>query len=320
MKQSSATKTTTELEGSRTPMDALTIIDSVCTGWFTLEFLLRLVFCPSKFQFAKKLQNWIDLLVIIPLYLLLVFERTTLIEVLNTTRVVRIFRFFKLLYDLQILGKTVKASRHQLGLLLLILLIPVIIFSSLTLYAEKSWGTAKSKSLFHSLPNAAWWGVITMTTVGYGDIVPESFAGKVIGGIASICGIIILSTSASVIGSTFSLYYNLAQAQLKIPRKQRNFEVDCQSLPTVLACRTSQTDSMVISNNSDSGYQRSPNRLQICDRNSFVFDSKAIPSPRSPCVCQVSQDPPIPLKQVSSPRPSLPLTRKASIRRDSILV
>lgn len=314
------TKTTTELEGSRIPMDVLTIIDSVCTGWFTLEFLLRLIFCPSKFQFAKKLQNWIDLLVIIPLYLLLVFERSTLIEVLNTTRVVRIFRFFKLLYDLQILGKTVKASRHQLGLLLLILLIPVIIFSSLTLYAEKSWGTGKSKSLFHSLPNAAWWGVITMTTVGYGDIVPESFAGKVIGGIASICGIIILSTSASVIGSTFSLYYNLAQAQLKIPRKQRNFEVDCQSLPTVLACRTSQTDSMVISNNSDSGYQRSPNRLQNCDRNSFVFDSKAMPSPRSPCVCQGSQDPPIPLKQVSSPRPSLPLTRKASIRRDSILV
>lgn len=301
-------------------MDALTIIDSVCTGWFTLEFLLRLVFCPSKFQFTKKLQNWIDLLVIIPLYLLLVFERTTLIEVLNTTRVVRIFRFFKLLYDLQILGKTVKASRHQLGLLLLILFIPVIIFSSLTLYAEKSWGTDKSKPQFHSLPNAVWWGVITMTTVGYGDIVPASFAGKVIGGIASICGIIILSTSASVIGSTFSLYYNLAQAQLKIPRKQRNFEVDCQSLPAVLACRTSQTDSTVISNNSDSGYQRSPNRLQICDRNSFVFDSNAVPSPRSSCACQVSQDPPIPLKQVSSPRPSLPLTRKASIRRDSILV
>lgn len=302
-------------------MDVLTIIDSVCTGWFTLEFLLRLVFCPSKFQFAKQLQNWIDLLVIIPLYLLLVFERTTLIEVLNTTRVVRIFRFFKLLYDLQILGKTLKASRHQLGLLLVILLIPVVIFSSLTLYTEKQWGTDKSKSQFHSLPNAAWWGVITMTTVGYGDIVPASIAGKIIGGIASICGIIILSTSASVIGSTFSLYYNLAQAQLRIPRKERNFEVDYQSLQTVLACRTSQTDSTVISNNSDSGYQRSPNRLQICDRNSFVFDSNAPQLPKSPCACQVSQDPPIPLMQVPPP-PRLPaaLNRKASIRRDSILV
>ena len=194
----------------------------------------------------------------------------TLIEVLNTTRVVRIFRFFKLLYDLQILGKTVKASRYQLFLLLLILLIPVIIFSSLTLYTETLWGTDKSQSQFHSLPNSMWWGIITMTTVGYGDIVPASLAGKIVGDIASICGIIILSTSASVIGSTFSLYYNLAQAQFKIPRKRRTFEVDYQSLQTVLACRTSQTDSTVISNNSDSGYQRSPNRLQICDRNSCV--------------------------------------------------
>ena len=305
----SATKTGTMKVEFSTPMEVLTIIDSVCTGWFTLEFLLRLVFCPSKIQFIKKLQNWIDLLVIIPLYLLLVFERTTLIEVLNTTRVVRIFRFFKLLYDLQILGKTVKASRYQLFLLLLILLIPVIIFSSLALYAESN----------HSLPNWMWWGIITMTTVGYGDIVPASLAGKIIGGIASICGIIILSTSASVIGSTFSLYYNLAQAQLKIPRKRQSFEVDYQTLPAVLACRTSQTDSTVISNNSDSGYQRSPNRPQICDRNSFVFDSNASPSPKSPCSCQLSQDPPVPLKQVF-PRPHGSLSRKASIRRDSILV
>ena len=307
-------------------MEVLTIIDSVCTGWFTLEFLLRLVFCPSKIQFAKKLQNWIDLLVIIPLYLLLVFQRTTLIEVLNTTRVVRIFRFFKLLYDLQILGKTVKASRYQLFLLLLILLIPVVIFSSLALYAETDWGTVKSQAPFHSLPNAMWWGIITMTTVGYGDIVPESLSGKIIGGIASICGIIILSTSASVIGSTFSLYYNLAQAQLKIPRKKRSFEVDYQTLPTVLAFRTSQTDSMVISNNSDSGYHRSPNRLQICERDgcSFVFEtSNDSPFPKSPsCACQVSQDLSIPLRQtVAAPPPTgPPLSRKASIRRDSILV
>lgn len=322
------TETSTKSVGSRTPMEVLTIIDSVCTGWFTLEFLLRLVFCPSKIQFAKKLQNWIDLLVIIPLYLLLVFQRTTLIEVLNTTRVVRIFRFFKLLYDLQILGKTVKASRYQLFLLLLILLIPVVIFSSLALYAETDWATAKSHEIsqFHSLPNAMWWGIITMTTVGYGDIVPESLSGKIIGGIASICGIIILSTSASVIGSTFSLYYNLAQAQLKIPRKKRSFEVDYQTLPTVLAFRTSQTDSMVISNNSDSGYHRSPNRLQICERDgcSFVFEtSNDSPFPKSPsCACQVSQDLSIPLRQtVAAPPPTgPPLSRKASIRRDSILV
>lgn len=322
--QTNYTTEATKYVGSQTPMEVLTIIDSVCTGWFTLEFVLRLVFCPSKIEFAKKPQNWIDLLVIIPLYLLLVFQPTTLIKVLNTTRVVRIFRFFKLLYDLQILGKTVKASRHQLFLLLLILLIPVLTFSSLTLYAETYWGTDKSRPQFNNLPSATWWGIITMTTVGYGDIVPASLAGKIFGGIASICGIIILSTSASVVGSTFSLYYNLAQAQLKIPPKKRSFEVDYQTLPTVLACRTSQTDSMGISNNSDSGYQRSPNRLQVSERDSFVFDpANTPPLPKSPCAFLVSHGPSASSKQVSVTRPSAPpppLSRKASIRRDSILV
>ncbi|EDO48067.1 predicted protein, partial [Nematostella vectensis] len=206
---------------SDVPRYVLMIIDSVCTGWFTLEFLLRLVFCPSKLKFILTLQNWIDLIVIIPLYLMLAMEKSFVLDVLNTMRIVRIFRFFKLLYDLQILTKTVKASRQHLMILLIILMIPVIVFSSLVLYSEKRWGSDKSKAQFYNVPNSVWWGLITMTTIGYGDMVPTSFMGKVIGGIASICGVIILSTSASVIGSTFSLYYNLAQAQLKLPTKRR---------------------------------------------------------------------------------------------------
>lgn len=176
---------------------------------------------------------------------------------------------------------------------------------------------------FQNVPNAAWWGIITMTTVGFGDMVPASVVGKIIGGIASICGVIILSTSASVVGSTFSLYYNLAQAQMKIPKKRRKIDVEFQSLPAVLACRSSQADSTVTS--SDSGYQRSPNRLQICDRNSFAFEGNSGGvSGKLPCICTCKEKEKdttatvsIPMTQ-TSPRPAL--TKKASIRRDSILV
>lgn len=298
------------------------IIDSVLTGWFTLEFLLRVFFSPSKIQFTLKLQNWIDLFVLIPLYLMLAFERSLIIDILNTLRVIRIFRCFKLLYDLQILTKTVKASRQHLMILLFILIIPVIVFSSLVLYSETTWGSPASKKKFHNIPNSVWWGIITMTTVGYGDMVPASVVGKIIGGIASICGVIILSTSASVVGSTFSLYYNLAQAQMKIPKKRRKIDVEFQSLPTVLACRSSQADSTVTS--SDSGYQKSPNRLQICDRNSFAFEgNNGQAANKLPCMCtctkETSSSVAIPMTHMpTSPRP--PLTRKASIRRESILV
>lgn len=137
--------TNTPKELSHYPRDARMIIDSVLTGWFTLEFILRLIFCPSKLQFVLTLQNWVDFFVLIPLYLMLSLERSTTIDVLNTLRVFRIFRCFKLLYDLQILTKTVKASRHHLMILLFILIIPVIVFSSLVLYSEKAWGNTDPK-------------------------------------------------------------------------------------------------------------------------------------------------------------------------------
>ncbi|KAK3747541.1 hypothetical protein QZH41_004801 [Actinostola sp. cb2023] len=157
------------------PRDALMIVDSVLTGWFTLEFILRLMFSPSKLEFALTLQTWVDVCVLIPLYLMLTLERSLTIDVLNTLRVFRIFRCFKLLYDLQILTKTIKASRHHLMILLFILIIPVIVFSSLVLYSEKYWGnTDPTTENFRNVPNSMWWGLITMTTVGYGDMVPAS--------------------------------------------------------------------------------------------------------------------------------------------------
>ena len=328
------TTTTRELvEGDLTPVRVLTIVDAVCTGWFTLEFLLRLMFCPDKLKFVKNLHNWLDFLVIIPLYLMVLSQkRTLLIEILNTMRVVRIFRFFKLLYDLQILAKTMKASRSQLMLLLFVLFIPVMVFSSLVFYSEKTGGSEiNKKEKFLDIPSSMWWGIVTMTTLGYGDFVPTSVAGKIIGSMAAICGVMLVAMSASVIGSTFSLYYNLAQAQLKLPKNRRRFDVECQTLPTILNFRTSQSDSTAPSNNSDSGFQRSPNRLVITSRSSFSFSPNE--PGKSACVCEVIQ-PPLSLPQVSvqpqelpnqhrypaSPRGSGQLSRKASIRRESILV
>ena len=262
-------------------------------------------------------------------------ERTLLIEIFNTLRVVRIFRFFKLLYDLQILAKTMKASRSHLMLLLFVLFIPVIVFSSLVFYSEKTGGSDVNKNeKFVDVPNSMWWGIVTMTTLGYGDFLLTSVVGKIIGAMAAICGVMVVAMSASVIGSTFSLYYNLAQAQLKLPKNRRKFDVECQTLPAILNCRTSQTESTAGSNNSDSGFQRSPNRMVVTSRSSFTFNPNEAGKPT--CVCQVIQPTTNAqcLSQAStqpqdfstqhsypvSPKASVRLSRKASIRRDSILV
>ena len=72
-----------------------------------------------------------------------------------------------------------------------------------------------------SIPKSFWWAVVTMTTVGYGDAVPDSIPGYFVGGAAAVMGVIILSLTSSILGSTFQQYYNLAQTQLKIPTNRQ---------------------------------------------------------------------------------------------------
>lgn len=231
--------------------------------WFTLEIILRLVFCPDKLDYIKTLSNWVDLFAVIPVYLLLLSEDSSqVLMMLNMIRYLRVFRLFKLLYDLHILGKTLQASINQLIILLIILMVPTVMFSSFVYYAEFLGGTEKSKEDFSEIQKGMWWSVITSTTVGYGEVVPESFFGKLIGAAASVIGIIIVSITASVIGCNFEKYYNVAITQLRIPPKNSTAfkeNVSKNTLLTLLRSHGTDVNSSIKSDDSkDSGYGRSP--------------------------------------------------------------
>lgn len=119
--------------------------------WFSLEILLRLMFCPNKIDFMKTVSSWVDLIAVIPVYLLLIIPGAKGLMMLNMIRYVRIFRFFKLLHDLQILGKTLQAGMPQIFISFLILSVPTIIFSSLVYYTEYYLGSEKSKEDFREI-------------------------------------------------------------------------------------------------------------------------------------------------------------------------
>lgn len=164
--------------------------------------------------------NWIDILSVMPFYLRILDPEggSPIADALLMIRLLRLFRFFRLLYGLQILLHTLKASSYELGLLLLILLIPVILFSSIIYYIERTMDGLHTK--FRSIPESFWWSLITMTTVGYGDMTPKTWVGKIIGGACAICGLLVVALPISIIGSNFNLYYAHAQARLKLPRKR----------------------------------------------------------------------------------------------------
>lgn len=146
--------------------DLFDTCEAIFVAWFTVEFIVRMCACPSKLAFMKNYLNIIDIVSILPFYITTVFNKHTGfgLENFRIIRLIRVFRIFKLSRHskgLQILGLTLQASIGELGLMLFFLAIGVILFSSAAYYLEDG--------NFASIPDAFWWALITMCTVGYGD-------------------------------------------------------------------------------------------------------------------------------------------------------
>lgn len=193
--------------------EVLGYIEIVSITWFTAEYLIRLLSSPKKWKFFKSLLNLIDLAAILPYYIILIIEsgseHRSSLAVIRVARLVRVFRVFKLSrhsLGLQIFGSTLKASLNELWMLGFILCFCVLIFSSAMYYAEHD-DEKTDESSFKSIPDAFWYSVVTMTTVGYGDIAPKTYQGKIIGSICAISGVLTVAMVVPVIVTNFEFFY-----------------------------------------------------------------------------------------------------------------
>ena len=175
--RSTQNETVTHDSRSRSKENPFFILEAVCITWFTFEYVTRLAVSPRKWKFFISGLNIIDLVSILPFYITLPMEGSASVSslaILRCVRLVRVFRIFKLSRysrGLQILGHTLKASLRELGLLFFFLCMGVILFSSAVYYAEIG---NEDDNDFKSIPHSFWWAIITMTTVGYGDITPRT--------------------------------------------------------------------------------------------------------------------------------------------------
>ncbi|KAE8280894.1 Potassium voltage-gated channel subfamily G member 3 [Larimichthys crocea] len=195
------------------------IIEAVCIGWFTAECIVRFLVSRDKCEFVCRPLNVIDLLAITPYYIsvtvtTLTGENSQLQRAGVTLRVLRIMRIFWVIklarhfLGLQTLGLTLRRCYREMMMLLVFIFVAMAIFSALAQLLEHGLDLESGNQDYASIPAASWWVIISMTTVGYGDMYPVTVAGRVLGGLCVVSGIVLLALPITFIYHSFIQCYH----------------------------------------------------------------------------------------------------------------
>ena len=187
----------------------------VFTIFFTIEYIIRIYTVHSPRRYILSFFGIVDLLSILPTYLTIVFAGTHSLMIIRSLRLLRVFRIFKLgnfLFEGQVIIKSLKESRSKIAVFLIFVLIMVSIFGSIMYLIE---GTAGNES-FDSIPRSVYWAIVTLTTVGYGDISPISPLGQFIAACIMIMGYAIIAVPTGIVTSEFTRAYRNRKSRQEI--------------------------------------------------------------------------------------------------------
>uniref|UniRef100_A0A3B4XWJ7 Potassium voltage-gated channel subfamily V member 2 n=1 Tax=Seriola lalandi dorsalis TaxID=1841481 RepID=A0A3B4XWJ7_SERLL len=203
-------------------------VETFCIAFFTLEYLLRLVSTPDLKCFGRSVLNTVDLIAILPHYLQMVLECfedkdmhlhsgdietvARVGQVLRIMRLMRIFRILKLARHstgLRAFGFTLRQCYQQVGCLLLFIGMGIFMFSAMVYTVEHDVYNTN----FTSMPHAWWWAAVSISTVGYGDMFPETNLGRIFACICISFGVILNGMPISVLYNKFSDYYTKLKSQ-----------------------------------------------------------------------------------------------------------
>ncbi|EDO47580.1 predicted protein, partial [Nematostella vectensis] len=183
---------------------AFFVLESICVGVFTFEYLSRLLTAPKRWDFVKGYMSIIDVVSILPYYAGIIMENVfqTSVDSLGSLVLLRVLRVFRVLKftrhssRLRSLLFAIQRSASELGFIVFSLSLGVVLISSMLYYVEKD-GTGGD--MFNSIPATMWYSVVTMTTTGYGDLVPHTALGKIIGSVGCIIGVLMIALPVPII-------------------------------------------------------------------------------------------------------------------------
>ena len=199
-----------------------------CSVFFFVELLLRFATCPRKPHFFCYFFNWIDMVAVIPMFFFGIISvinpffwiqnhlelAYNIVGMSSIFRAVRVLKLVKYSRGLQVMFLAIRASLREILLLGLLIAIGMLIFSTAIYYAE-----LYEPAHFESIPVGFWWSIITITTVGYGDIFPVTTCGQIVAATCAVAGILITGLPIPVIANNFRLYYTYASLRTKLDQR-----------------------------------------------------------------------------------------------------
>lgn len=197
--------------------DQLVIIEWFFTILFTVEYILRLICAGSSFKYAKSFFGIVDLLAILPTYVSIFIPGSQYLLSIRILRTLRIFRILKLVQymkESQVIVQALWSSRRKIAVFLFAVLTLVIIFGSLMYIIEGR------ENGFTSIPRSTYWAIVTLTTVGYGDLSPKTGVGQFIAVLIMLMGYSIIAVPTGIVS-----------AEIAFSRKRMKHAV-CQTCST----------------------------------------------------------------------------------------
>lgn len=185
--------------------DLFHIIEWIFTAIFTIEYILRILISPKPIRYIFSFWGIIDLVSVLPTFISLFVSGYQSLRVIRALRLLRIFRILKLnrfTSESQMLYHSLKASYYKIFVFLFFVIMMIVLAGTLMYVIEGG------ENGFESIPASIYWAIVTVTTVGFGDITPHTDIGKVLASIMMILGYAIIAVPTGLISVEMSKYVN----------------------------------------------------------------------------------------------------------------
>lgn len=196
----------------------LNYIEWFFTILFTLEYLTRIYCSPKPWQYIKSFYGIVDLLSILPTYFAFLFPGTHYVLVIRILRVLRIFRVLKLIRytsEANVLMRSFALARRKIFVFFASILALTCVFGSLMFLIEGA------ENGFTSIPKSIYWAIVTITTVGYGDIAPQTVLGQTVAAFAMITGYSVIAVPTGILTAELANEIQRNKKQVLCPSCER---------------------------------------------------------------------------------------------------